>query len=450
MDKGGNPSTGEKIEPGIVPAGVREVLDRLERNGFKAYLVGGVVRDIVMGREPKDYDVATSATPAQVRRLFPKVLPTGERHGTVTVYCDGGPGVEVTTLRREGRYSDHRRPDSVEFTGSLKEDLSRRDFTINSLAAGPDGTVYDFFGGLRDITGGVIRAVGDPAKRFREDALRMMRAVRFACQTGFSIEEKTLECIKANRRLITRVSAERIREELNAILVSGLPHRGLDLIRRCGLMDYILPELADWAQIAGEAGGGDSIGRTLEVLRHTPARLNVRLAALLHDFGRPNRPAGAKVETFGLHSGAAAAAGEVLERLRYDRRTVRSVTALVAHRWIVRTGERKEIKRVMGRIGTGDFNDLIALLQAEARASGRPGGEEAVEGLRQAAESIVAGKEPLQIRDLAINGNDLKELGVRPGREMGSILNGLLEVVLDNPEMNDKGVLLGLARRWRR
>ncbi len=286
MNTGGSSPGQEKIDLRRVPDGVREILDRLERNGYMAYLVGGVVRDIVMGRQPKDYDIATSAAPARVRELFPKVVPTGEKHGTVTVFVNG-LGVEVTTLRREGRYSDHRRPDSVRFTGSLKEDLSRRDFTINSLAAGPEGVVYDFFGGLRDIAGGIIRAVGNPKRRFREDALRMLRAVRFSCQTGFTIEERTLESIRINRRLITRVSAERIREELNAILLSDLPHRGVQLIYHCGLMEYILPELADWFQAGEEAGRGGVCGYTLDLLRRTPARLNVRLAALLGNLTVP-------------------------------------------------------------------------------------------------------------------------------------------------------------------
>ncbi|MCL6610551.1 MAG: CCA tRNA nucleotidyltransferase [Peptococcaceae bacterium] len=429
MISGGISVLREGIDPDRLPRQVAEVLDRLERNGFRAYLVGGVVRDMIMGRGPKDYDIATSATPAQVRQLFPKVAPTGEKHGTVTVF-NNGMGIEVTTLRREGRYSDHRRPDSVEFTRSLKEDLSRRDFTINSLAAGRDGTVYDFFGGLEDIAAGIIRAVGDPKKRFREDALRMMRAIRFSCQTGFAVEERTLESIRVNRRLMARVSAERVREELNAILVSGLPHRGVAMICDLGLMDFILPELADWVQVGREAGRGDVIGHTLDVLRYTPARLNVRLAALLHDIGGPGCPA-----------------AEILERLKYDRRTIKSVAALVAYCRAGIVRERKEIKRVMGRLGPEHFNDLTGLWRAEARASGTPGGEAVVEGLKRTAEDILEKKEPLRLKDLAVNGHDLKALGIRPGREMGAILNGLLEAVLEDPGMNEKNRLLDLVRR---
>lgn len=446
MNNSGNSSMQKKIDSGKVPAEVWEVMSRLNQGGFKAYLVGGVVRDIILGREPKDYDIATSATPSRVRELFPKVVPTGEKHGTVTV-INGRLGVEVTTLRRESRYSDHRRPDSVEFTQSLKEDLSRRDFTINSLAAGLDGEIYDFFGGLEDIGNGVIRAVGNPNKRFREDALRMIRAVRLTCQTGFSIEGRTLECVRLNRRLIARVSMERIREELNAILLSELPHLGVELIYTCGLMHYILPELADWADVGREAGRGDVIRGTLDVLRHTPAKLNVRLAALLRGIGRTVCLNGSEkaVNSGGHSAGAAVPAAEILDRLKYDRKTARSVSVLVN----CSLPEEKNIKKFIGCVGAENLNDLFDLFRAEAGVCGGSGGEDAVKRVQEAAEEILKNNEPLLIKDLALNGNDLKALGIKPGREMGDILKRLLEVVLEDPGMNDKNRLLDLVRRWR-
>lgn len=447
MNTFGDPGEIKRINPEVVPRQVREVMSRLEQNNFRAYLVGGVVRDIILGRGPKDYDIATSATPAQVRELFPRVIPTGERHGTVTV-LNGGLGVEVTTLRREGRYSDNRRPDTVEFTQSLREDLSRRDFTMNSLAVGSDGFIYDFFGGIRDISGGIIRAVGSPGKRFREDALRMVRAVRLACQTGFSIEEKTLQSVARNCRLTARVSRERIREELNAILLSEQPHRGIGLVFACGLAEYILPELADRAQVDRENGRGDFLGHTLEVIRRTPPRLNVRLAALVHGVGRPEcrtlRPGEGG-------PGGGGAAAELLDSLKYDRRTVRAVASLVENSGpVCGLPDRKSIKRLIARVGVGNIEDLFALLEAESGAAGLAGGAENVRGLREASASILGNREPIQVRDLAINGNDLKALGFRPGREMGAVLEGLLEEVLDSPGNNEREYLLELARRWRK
>jgi len=423
---GGNGGGRERIDPAGLPAGVAAVLEKLVRSGFSAYLVGGVVRDMIMGRRPRDYDIATSATPAQVNDLFARVIPTGEKHGTVTVLSGGLP-VEVTTLRREGKYSDHRRPDSVEFTQSLKEDLSRRDFTINSLAAGPEGTLYDFFGGRQDLAGGVIRAVGSPGRRFREDALRMLRAIRFACQTGFYIEEKTLQSIRANRRLISRVSAERVREELNGILLGRLPDLGLKLIRDCGLLEYILPELADWAGAGLESGAGDLFGGTLEVVRRTPAKLSLRLAALLFPAVR-----------------AGLAVVEILERLKYDRRTVRSVADLVEALGGEPPGERKQIKKAIAGLGTEVFWGLLDLLAAGAAGVGTD-----TTRIRETARDILENREPLAVKDLAVNGRDLKRLGLRPGREMGDILNRLLDLVLDNPVLNEKQQLLDLARSWR-
>ncbi|MFZ5647028.1 MAG: CCA tRNA nucleotidyltransferase [Bacillota bacterium] len=441
---------GTKIDLDKLPLPVMETMARLERNGFRAYLVGGVVRDFIQGRTPKDYDVATIATPEQVRGLFPRVIPTGLRHGTVTV-VEGGLEIEVTTLRRDGRYSDCRRPDSVEFTFNLRDDLSRRDFTINSLAVDTGGKVYDFFGGLGDMAVGVIRAVGDPGKRFREDGLRMMRAVRFACQMKFIVEPGTLASIKVNRRLISRVSRERIREELNGIIMSEMPREGIELLVGCGLMDYILPEVADLASVEEEAGREGRYRHTLDVLSYSTAKLNVRLAALLHGIA-------------GLAGSGSCVAGhgrlkrrrqepgpveEMLNRLKYDRRTVNRVSDLVgtADAWRFLCGE-KEIKRFMGCAGAGNLADIFDLWEAQARASGKQGEIKALRTLKSSMEYILAEKKPISIKDLALNGNDLKKMGIRSGKEMGCVLDRLLDAVLERPEMNEKSRLLGLVRKW--
>ncbi|HBV98784.1 MAG: hypothetical protein JL50_11695 [Peptococcaceae bacterium BICA1-7] len=429
-----------RIDMNTVPLQVREVMERLGRRGFSVYLVGGVVRDFLQGREPRDYDVATGATPDQVCGLFEKVVLTGEKHGTVTV-ISGDLSIEVTTLRRDGCYSDSRRPDTVLFTGNLKEDLSRRDFTINSLAADLDGNVYDFFGGLKDISGRIIRAVGDPEKRFKEDALRMMRALRIACQTGFSIEERTLESIRASRRRIARVSPERIREELNDILVSSLPHRGVELMKYCGLMGFIVPELDSLQDLR----------YTLEMLKNTPAGLNVRLAALLYVMGADCPPPEDRGECrYRRTDNNYNPVEEILDRLKYDRRTVQSVTAIVRERiaW-VDIGLEKSIKKFMARVRPENLEDIFSLWRASAAAAGEKGSTAAVVALEERARGILENNLPLRVRDLAINGNDLKAMGIRPGKEMGRILRSLLDIVLDDPQKNQKVFLIDLVKGWK-
>ncbi|MFZ5642316.1 MAG: CCA tRNA nucleotidyltransferase [Bacillota bacterium] len=433
-----------------IPPEVRVVLERLNKNSFMAYLVGGVVRDIIQGKEPRDYDIATSATPQQVRELFSKVIPTGEKHGTVTV-LSGKLGIEVTTLRRDGTYSDRRHPDSVEFTGSLKEDLSRRDFTVNSLACDLEGIVYDFFGGVADIAVGVIRAVGDPGKRFKEDALRMMRAIRFACQTGFIIEERTLKSIRANRRLIAGVSAERIREELSGILVSNYPHKGMALIRSCGLLSYLLPELDPGPVNKLDDTGKGAFEYTLDLLINTPPNLNVRLAALLHTVAAHClSPEGSGEKRYRRRrEDYKEPVEEALNRLKYDRKTIRSVCLLAGERFSGNDFTQiKNVKKLMARVGTENIEDLFSLWRAVAMTSAGKEGCAGIESLKKAVDEITIKKIPIQVSDLAINGNDLKALGIRPGRRMGYILYRLLDIVLERPEMNKKEILIFIVRQY--
>lgn len=421
---------------------------RLEHNNYKSYLVGGVVRDMILGREPNDYDIATSATPGQVRSLFDRVLPTGEKHGTVTI-LERGLSLETTTLRREAGYSDCRRPDRVEFTRSLRQDLARRDFTINALAADLEGNVYDFFGGIRDISDGIIRSVGDPEKRFREDALRMIRAVRFACQLDFNIEKRTLDCIRANRGLIEKVSMERIREELNGILLSAHPQRGIELFGQCGLLEFILPELAE--PDGGEESFAGRAGRVMDVLPNTPARLNVRLAAIIYEIAEPDRRVGTddsgRPRRLRPGEKPEGPAEIILGRLKYDRRTVRSVSRLVKEGMSrFNHSDIKGVKRLIASVGAENLGDLFSLWRARAGSVGGPGAVEAVARLEKTAQSVINENLPVLIRDLAINGNDLKKMGVKPGREIGKILNSLLEIVLEKPEMNERSRLEEIVR----
>ena len=439
-----------KIDFDVIPLAVREVMSRLEENSFRAYLVGGVVRDTIQGRQPRDYDIATSAAPDMVCGLFPSSVPTGLKHGTVTV-IHGGLSIETTTLRREGKYSDSRHPDSVEYTSSLKEDLSRRDFTINSLAADGEGRVYDFFGGLIDMKNGLIRAVGQPGKRFREDALRMIRAVRFSCQLGFEIEFKTLDSIRLNSRLIARVSTERIREELIDILLSPQPGKGMELLFKGGLLEFILPELDEVAWVDGVAGKKGLFTQTMDMLEKSPARLNVRLAGLLRGVAQPEISAGRVVKSRNIRRrmGMLEPAEEILGRLKFDRRTIRSVAALVRECAASHPSGDKDTKKLVARLGEENLEDLFDLWRAGWMAAVIPGEEDAVNTLEKQAQAILSQKLPIKVTDLAVDGNDLKCLGIKPGREMGATLHRLLEVVMDRPGMNLEPLLLELVQLWK-
>lgn len=438
----------QRLQNRKVLAPVLEIIALLERNGFKAYLVGGVVRDILMGKDPKDYDIATTAIPNQVLQIFPGSVFTGEKYGTVTV-IHNGQSVEVTTLRKEGPYTDYRRPGSVAFITDLKEDLSRRDFTINALAVGSDGTLYDYFDGLPDLRKEIIRAVGDPDKRFCEDALRMMRAIRFSCQIGFSIEAETWKSIKENCELLAKISAERIQQELNAILLSELPQRGIRLLYDCGLMDAIFPELAEWMRIKGRADENPLLGFIEDVLKHTPASLGVRLAALLCDLGRSNPSLESRGDINIRITDGAEMAEVMLRRLKYDGKTIKSVVSLINYCGIGWIGERKEIKRAMGSMDLKDFTDLLDLLGARIRSMHVPDGDSLIHTLEQVVMAIIENQEPYRLKDLDINGNDLKKIGMTSGPEVGKVLSHLLELVLENPEMNQKERLLELARKMK-
>ncbi|MCJ7691441.1 MAG: CCA tRNA nucleotidyltransferase, partial [Clostridiaceae bacterium] len=274
----------------IIPADVKIILDTLKNNGYESYIVGGSVRDFVMGLSmPKDYDIATSAMPEEIIRLFLKTIPTGIKHGTVTVMLNG-EGYEVTTYRIDGQYLDNRRPEAVTFVSNLKEDLARRDFTINALALNVEDDVIDYFGGLDDLADKIIRAVGEPNKRFQEDALRMLRAIRFAARLEFHIEEKTLEAIKVNCNLILNISSERIRDELSKMLLSNNSGVALRLLEETKLLGFILPELqkAVGFNQLNPHHDKDIFNHTLSVVENCPLSLNLRVAALLHDIAKPD------------------------------------------------------------------------------------------------------------------------------------------------------------------
>jgi tRNA nucleotidyltransferase (CCA-adding enzyme) len=426
----------------IHPA-VSRIMDALERAGYQAYVVGGSIRDLLLRLEPKDWDVATDALPSDVRSLFERTSPTGEKYGTVTVL--GDIPVEVTTFRRDGRYLDGRRPETVEFSPSLKEDLIRRDFTLNALACRRDGHVIDCVGGMDDLRDRIIRSVGDPGDRFREDALRMLRAHRLVAELGgeFRIEPRTHDAIAANAHLILNVSWERIRDELVRILMSDNPGAIRQLYSSL-ILGYILPEVAECYgfQQSSRHHDKDVFEHTMVAVESAPKRLWVRLAALLHDTGKPKTftvDSEGEGHFYGHNQVSADLAGDVLRRLRFDSQTISSVVTLVREHTTrhVRLGT-KGLKRLIARIGTSLLEDLFDLQTADVRASGHPHDLSRVLRLRAGVEEVLASGDPLTVKDLAVDGRDLIEWGMKEGREVGTVLKAMLERVLDEPAMNTR------------
>lgn len=423
-------------------------------HGYRLYLVGGAVRDYLMGIPNDDYDFATDARPHEVMAMFPHhVIPTGLQHGTVTVRFRR-QSYEVTTFRSEGGYSDSRHPDSVTFVRSLESDLERRDFTINALAADTlDGTIIDHHDGRGDLHRRLIRAIGDPDERFAEDALRMLRACRFAARLDFDIDRRTFEAMKRLSSTLTRVSAERIRDELYKTLMSDHPSRGIELMRTSGLLDHILPELVRCVAIA--QGGMHS----MDVYHHSLAALDesarhayplaVRLAALLHDIGKPScRVEGEDRCTFHGHDivGGEMVDG-IMRRMKSSNEERQLVSLLVRQHMFNYTPSWSDgaVRRFINRVGKDNLEALFQLRIADACAiSGTP----SMDGLWELEERIRAilhSSPALTVRDLAVDGHDLMAAGIKPGPVLGRTLSALLEAVLDDPSLNDKDTLTALA-----
>ncbi len=449
------------IQRDLIPTDVVDVCRRLQSAGHEAHLVGGGVRDLVLGRVPKDFDLATSALPDAVMKLFGNrfAIPTGLQHGTVTVLTGSPPQgrpVEVTTFRGEGVYLDGRRPSSVEFGKTLHEDLSRRDFTMNAIAYDPMvERLTDPFGGQTDLAAQLVRAVGDPVIRFTEDGLRPMRAVRQATQLGFRIDEPTLRAIAQTLGSFRKVSAERIRDELMKLLASPEPARGIELLHESGLCAEVLPELLEGIGCAqNRYHKFDVWGHTLATLAATSAPDPVlRLGALLHDVGKP-RSRQPKEEAPGEYSFwkhefvGAEMAVSIAHRLKLANAERESVRLLVANHMFYYTPEWTDgsIRRFVKRVGVDELPALLALREADI--AGRGFGEDPdkeTRELRQRVAAVASGDAALTVKDLAIDGKDvMTALAVPPGRVIGQVLLALLEKVLDDPALNQREVLLPL------
>ncbi|HBV87899.1 MAG TPA: polynucleotide adenylyltransferase [Desulfosporosinus sp.] len=435
-----------------LPREALEVLTTLKENGHESYLVGGCVRDLCLGKAPKDWDLTTIALPEQVIGLFDHVIPTGLQHGTVTVLVNKTTPIEVTTFRSDGNYSDSRRPDSVQFGHSIEEDISRRDFTINGLLY--DGEkVIDYYTGLDDLEQKIIRTIGNAGARYAEDALRMMRCIRLSSQLGFQIENYTFDSIQASSELIKSVSWERIRDELVKTLLSDRASEGINLFSKSGLMQYILPELQ--LCIGFEQRNyhhhKDVFEHILNVIDATPSSLNVKLAALLHDVAKP--------KTFSIsedgvghfyqhHVVGAEMTEEILKRFKFDNNTIENVRILVREHMSRYPKLRQgSIKKLINRLGKNNVDDFINLQLADIIGSKPPFDFDTVIDLKREIKRVLEADEPLSVRDLAINGDDLIDTGIQPGRRMGEILDELLQIVLESPELNTKNYLLDVVRQ---
>lgn len=430
-----------------LPEKVEYIIHTLEAAGYEAYAVGGCVRDSLLNREPDDWDITTSARPQQVKEVFPRTIDTGIQHGTVTVMM-GKEGFEVTTYRIDGEYEDSRHPKEVIFTANLIEDLKRRDFTINAFAYNHRSGIVDAFDGMTDLKNGIIRCVGEAKERFTEDALRMMRAVRFSAQLGYDIEEKTKEAIVELAPNLKNISAERIQVELVKLLQSPHPDY-LRVAYELGMTRVIMPEF-DKAMETPQNNPhhmynvGEHLLHTLLEVR--PDR-SLRIAALLHDIAKPDTETKDYEGISHFHGHAEMGeekAAAILRRLKFDNDTINKVKKYVKyHDYKIETTARA-VRRALNKIGKEYFKEILELKKADMLAQSSYQREEKEENLRQVTvlyEEILQKEECVSLKELAVTGKDIIELGVPQGKQLGAVLQRLLDEVLEEPQHNTKEYL---------
>ncbi|MCF0123086.1 MAG: HD domain-containing protein [Ruminiclostridium sp.] len=419
----------------------------LREAGHEAWVVGGCVRDMLLGQIPKDYDITTSARPEETKAVFTgyRIIETGLRHGTVTVILDGEP-LEITTYRVDGDYSDARHPDGVTFTRSLREDAARRDFTMNAMAYAPGEGLQDFFGGQADILDARIRAVGDPVRRFQEDALRILRGLRFASVLGFSLEEATEAAARQEAGRLGQISAERVSAELGKLLTGR--DAGRILRAYPDILGQILPELLPMVGFNQRNVHHcyDLLTHTAEAVNHVPPELHLRLAMLLHDVGKPlcfSIGEDGQGHFYGHARESARLAGEILRRLRFPNQLREKVETLVRYHDAVLEEDPRILRRWLNRLGEETFFDLILIQRGDTAtlAPAYRGRAAHFERLEALAREILAEEPCLQVKDLAVNGRDLMALGLE-GREIGNALRFLLDQVLEGKLPNERTCLL--------
>lgn len=438
-----------------IPKSVGNLLNTIENHGFEAYLVGGCVRDILLGNEPKDWDITTNATPEQIQQIFLKTIETGIKHGTVTVLADDMDATsrcsaEVTTYRIDGEYHDNRRPHTVTFSQNLADDLARRDFTINAICLDKSGNITDLHGGQKDLAAKTIRCVGNPEKRFQEDALRILRALRFAATLGFSIEPATAQAIHANQHLLKNIAPERIREELTKLICSEKNEAVKAVLHEYKeVIGTVIPELAPTFGFNQQTPhhAYDVWGHTLEVLTLSPNNPISRWAALLHDSGKPH------CFTVGEHDGhghfkghagvGAEIANDVMRNLRFDNKTRNTVRRLIAAHMLPKKMQKPTIKKMLNEHGIENFERLLALCYADNRGKGVEDGYrlKKVLSCHTILREIIQNNECYSLKQLAVNGKDMHALGLR-GKKIGETLHKLLESVIEERVPNTKEALV--------
>ena len=424
------------------------IIKTIQAAGFEAYAVGGCVRDSILGRIPDDWDITTSANPQEIKKIFKRTIDTGIQHGTVTVMMDK-EGFEVTTYRIDGEYEDSRHPKEVTFTSNLREDLRRRDFTINAMAYNEEVGLVDIFGGISDIEKKTIRCVGDAKERFTEDALRMMRAVRFSAQLGYSIEEGTKEAIKELAPNLKNISAERIQVELVKLVVSNNPDY-LKVAYETGITAQVLPEFdlcmeTDQNNPHHKYSVGEHI---LHSMKHIEADKVLRLSMLFHDMGKPK----AKTEDeqgihhfYGHNEISENIAEEVLKRLRFDNDTIYKVKKLVYFHDYHPGLTDKSVRKFVTKIGKELVPFYLLVQRADVLAQSEYKREDKLAKIDEVSrifDGIIERGECLSLKDLAVNGKDLIALGMKPGKEIGETLEHFLKMVIANPSLNEKEILL--------
>lgn len=431
-----------------LPENVKKLIETIEAAGYEAYAVGGCVRDSILGRIPDDWDITTTAKPLQIKEIFRRTIDTGIKHGTVTVMMDK-EGFEVTTYRIDGEYEDSRHPKDVTFTLDITEDLKRRDFTINAMAYNERRGLIDVFDGMKDIDRRIIRCVGNPKERFLEDALRMMRAVRFSAQLGYSIEEETKAAISKMAGNLKNISAERIQTELVKLVVSPHP----DYLRVCyetGITKIIFPEFNP-CMITEQNHPHHcyTVGEhTLHSMKETKTDKVLRLAMLFHDIGKPmtKKTDDEGIDHFHGHAKISEQIAEtVLRRLKFDNDTIYKVSKLVLYHDYDISISAKGVRRAIHKIGEDIFPYLLEVKRADILAQSDYHKEDklcSLTELEMIYKQVMEAKECVSLHTLAVTGKDLIEDGMKPSKELGEVLNQLLEIVLENPERNNKEELL--------